>query len=262
MYRFLLAIALMVAMSWTLLAVEPPTTTTENNVTEKTITVAPPAPTDIATDTGFGVTYAKERVIKLPRDANKFFVTVIGNPNDPRFNTIKGWFTTVPTLADLKSQTHFNSISTSQVDYKDKYAKYVPATPLVRVQTAKGGVIYQVSGDNIPMSGESLSRAINTELLDRWRERRQDRNNANPNNNRKNVDVDEDSFDEGEGNLDEENMDDEEDPNGGLKIPDTAPPVLDYLDDKIAVAIAGLLGVIAIGGWFLVQRAKAQNHVL
>ena len=89
----------------------------------------------------------------------------------------------VPELARLKSETHFNVVTTTQADYKDRYANWAKNPPAIFVTTAKGGTVFKATGDSLPMSGQAMSRAINTEFLRRWRERHLDRNNNN--NNRK-----------------------------------------------------------------------------
>lgn len=227
-------------------------TSTEASATAETVTVEPPATVELTTDPGFGVKYTKERIIRLPKDGNKFFVTVIGDPNDSKFNTIKTWFQDVPELAKLKSETHFNAVPTTRADYKERYAKNVPNTPLIRVQTATGGVVYQVSGANIPMTGQALSRSINTEFLRRWRERRLDRqNNGNGNNNNgnNNADDEEDQPDDEEGDQAD---------NGG-KIPDTNPSVVSTLSDEETLALFGFLGFVVIGGFTFYQHQKARR---
>lgn len=253
MKRFLLSAMLLLALgSAAAIATEatppvtpPSTAPAPPTITEQTITVEPPTPTEFVTDRGYGVRYTKERVVHLPQDGNKFFVTVFGNPNDPKFNEIKGWFVNVPELAKLKAETNFNAISTTSVDYRDKYAKHVATTPTIRVQTAAGGVVYQVSGASIPMSGQALSKAVNTEFLRRWRERRLDRINNNGNGNNRQADVDADGDDE------EEEVD--SDKGDHNKFPDTQPAPYELMSDETTVAVcilgAGLLGVLVIGGF-------------
>lgn len=250
MYRLLLSAMLIVGLS--VMAVAQDAATSEDETpTEQTITVEPPTPTELTTDAGFGVKYTKERVIHLPQDSGKFFVTIFGNPADARFQDIKGWFNDVPELARLKSETHFNTISTTQADFRDRYAKNVATTPMIRVQTAAGGVVYQVSGKSIPMSGQSLSRAINTEFLRRWRQRRLERENQGNNNNRK-VDVDKedaDPDDEADGDAADENM-----------IPDTSPGTVDMISDEAILVFAGLAGIATFGGFALMQQMKRRTH--
>lgn len=225
--------------------------------TDFTITVDGPTITEseLTSDPGYGVKYTKERIIKLPQDSNKFFVTVIGNPNDVRFNQIKGWFKDVPELAKLKGETHFNAISTTQADYKERYGKTVSAVPLIRVQTAKGAVVYQVSGTNLPMSGQALSRSINTEFLRRWRERRID----NRQNNNKNDNSDDQADDEDSDQADDEEADQEN--GGGLRdtIPDQGAPLSMAVGEAEALVLAGLLGTLLIGGWCFVQHIKQRS---
>lgn len=119
-------------------------------------------------DPAYGVRYTEERVVVLPKDADKCYLSVLGTPGDARYAEIQGWFKS-GNLKAIKDQTHFNAIGTDTVMFKDRYAKSTGTTPCVRLQLADGRVAYQVSGNNIPMSAESLYIALNGECQRRWR---------------------------------------------------------------------------------------------
>lgn len=127
------------------------------------------AKAEVKADSAYGVKYAEARVINLPQDENKLYLSVIGSPSDATFATIQNWFETVPELKSVKAQTHFNAIETTSEMYHSRYASTIKGTPCVRLQTADGTVVYECAGRNIPMSAQALSNSINTECLRRWR---------------------------------------------------------------------------------------------
>ena len=124
-------------------------------------------PSALKADEAYGVKYAKKRVIKLPADESKWYICVFGNPTDTKYMTVKSWFNSHPSLKHLKRQTHFHSIPSTSVMYRDRYAKSTPKLPCVRIQAANSKVVYQVCGQRIPMSADALDQAIRTELFRR-----------------------------------------------------------------------------------------------
>ena len=110
-------------------------------------------------DTVNGV-LAEERVVSLPQDQGKWYVSVVGNSTDPRYNEIVGWFDTNASLKKLKNQVHFCPITTDTAIYQARYAANVKGLPTVRVQQPDGTVVYEASGKNLPMTAEGLYGAI------------------------------------------------------------------------------------------------------
>ena len=115
-------------------------------------------------DPAYGVVYSEEQITNLPQDQNRYYVSVLGSPSEQKYQQVKSWFTSHKGLASLRNQTHFNEITTDSVMYTERYAKTVAQTPCVRVQDAQGNVIYQASGNHIPMSAEALHKGIATEF--------------------------------------------------------------------------------------------------
>ena len=107
-------------------------------------------------DAAFGVVYTQEQVVQLPQDAGKSYLTVFGVEGDTRYEQVKGWLKNDPQLTTLKSQTIYNTYSTTSTMFRERYAQGVEATPCVRLQKADGTVIYQASGFGIPMSADGL----------------------------------------------------------------------------------------------------------
>jgi len=116
-------------------------------------------------DTVNGV-LAEERVVNLPQDSAKWYVSVVGSANDARYNGVVGWFSTNTNLKKLKDQVHFCQVTSDTAIYKDRYAANVKGLPTVRVQKPDGVVVYEASGKNLPMTAEGLygviAGAVNT----------------------------------------------------------------------------------------------------
>ena len=100
----------------------------------------------------------QERVVKLPEDGSKWYVSVVGS--DARYQEILGWFNTHKKLSDLKAATHFCPITPASPLYKERYAPNCKVLPTVRVQDSKGVVVYEAAGNQIPMSPGGLYAAI------------------------------------------------------------------------------------------------------
>lgn len=63
-------------------------------------------------DANGGVYYTSDRVIDLPQDQNRWYVTVIGDPANTQFQQVTEWFETHPELRKLTQATHFSVMST------------------------------------------------------------------------------------------------------------------------------------------------------
>jgi len=110
-------------------------------------------------DTVNGV-LAEERVVNLPNDQGKWYVSVVGNVNDATYLRVLGWFNTNASLKSLKNKVHFCQVTNDTAIYKERYAGNVKALPTVRVQKSDGTVVYEVSGKSIPMTASGLYGAM------------------------------------------------------------------------------------------------------
>jgi hypothetical protein len=110
-------------------------------------------------DTVNGV-LAEERVVNLPQDAGKWYISVVGNANDARYNEIVGWFSTNASLKKLKNQVHFCQVTSETAAYKERYAGNIKGLPTVRMQRADGTVIYEAAGKGIPLTASGLNGAL------------------------------------------------------------------------------------------------------
>lgn len=101
-----------------------------------------------------------ERVIELPNDGGKWYVTVMGDKHNHYYTDVVGWFSSHDGLKSLKSKTHFHAINSDTAMYKDRYAAEVKALPTIRVQDSEGRVAFERWDNNIPISAEALYSAI------------------------------------------------------------------------------------------------------
>lgn len=113
----------------------------------------------------------KERVINLPEDGDKWYLSVVGE--GPEYQKILNWFKKGE-LKTLKSQVHFCQV-TPKSPLWSRYKNNIKGMPTVRLQDAQGYVIYEVAADNIPTTATGLHMAMATtvsakEILP-WRRR-------------------------------------------------------------------------------------------
>lgn len=213
-------------------SVEAPVT---SSVIEDTITITTDNDeTPTKADPAFGVKHTEVRIVKLPQDANRPFLSIYGKPDDPKVKQLKTWFDKNAELHGIKVQSHYNFIDMTQRGNIEKYGPSIPALPCVRIQEFDGKPVYQVSGKNIPMSAEAMSKSTNTELFRRWRNWRnrnddefRDRNN--------------DRNDRNDGQPDN-GLDDEENDYGDN---DNAQPDKDASPEVEAIGLA--IGILALG---------------
>lgn len=118
---------------------------------------AVPAFADIATANGV---LAQERVVNLPNDQGKWYISVVGNAGDAAYRRVLGWFEANASLKDLKNKVHFCPVTSDTAIYQARYASNVKGLPTVRVQQPDGTVVYEASGKNLPMTAEGLFGAI------------------------------------------------------------------------------------------------------
>jgi len=103
---------------------------------------------------------AEERIVSLPKDQGKWYVSVVGNAADPRYNEIVDWFDSSASLKKLKNQVHFCPVTSDTAVYQARYAGNVKGLPTVRMQKADGTVVYEAAGKNIPMTAAGLNGAL------------------------------------------------------------------------------------------------------
>lgn len=118
-----------------------------------------------AADTPYGV-LVEERVVSLPQDSGKWYLSVVGDPRDTRYREILAWFDASEDLKNLKAQVHFWQVASDSAIYRGRYAANVGGLPTVRMQQPDGTVVYEASGDSLPMTAEGLYGALAGGVLD------------------------------------------------------------------------------------------------
>ncbi len=103
---------------------------------------------------------AEERVVNLPQDQAKWYISVVGAADDARYNEVLGWFENNASLTSLKGQVHFCPVTTNTTIYKERYAANIKALPAVRMQMADGVIVYEAAGENLPLTAAGLNGAL------------------------------------------------------------------------------------------------------
>ena len=103
---------------------------------------------------------AEERIINLPNDQGKWYISVVGDARNADYQMILKWFGQDPALRKLKSQVRFCPVTTSSIIYKTRYSTNVKGLPTVRFQNSQGVVIYEAAGKNLPFTAQGLYGAF------------------------------------------------------------------------------------------------------
>lgn len=111
-----------------------------------------------------GVMFQSNRVIALPQDQAKTYCSVFYDPRDAQQAQVVRWFDENSQLADLKRKTHFAAIPSTSTMFAARYAGTVNSLPCIRLQTANGDTLCQMSGNRIPLSAEATASCIETTL--------------------------------------------------------------------------------------------------
>ena len=108
---------------------------------------------------------SEERIVNLPQDQNRWYLSVVGDSGNKEFRTVTRWFTSNAKLVSFRKQTHYRNVTSDTEIFKSRYKGNVDSLPTVRLQDASGVVIYESSGNSIPYSPQalyaSLARAVN-----------------------------------------------------------------------------------------------------
>lgn len=97
-------------------------------------------------------TIVEQQVVNLPEDGKAYYTSLFlkaGWEKDAKSREVKSWFDTNIILSSLKSQTHWNVVTTADPQWKSKYAATVGALPCIALTDSEGNVVYKVSGANI-----------------------------------------------------------------------------------------------------------------
>ena len=121
----------------------------------------------ICTDMVYGVevkntrgVIANERVVELPNDSEKWYLSIVGEDGEARYAEILAWFERDTNLRTLRHQVHFRKIDSDTVIYRARYATNVKGLPTVRLQKHSGEVVYEAAGNSLPLTAEGLYGAL------------------------------------------------------------------------------------------------------
>jgi len=102
----------------------------------------------------------EERIINLPNDQGKWYLSVVGETSDKQYQTILKWFDKDADLYKLRRQVHYIPVSTAKAAYQTRYKPNIEGLPTVRLQNSEGVVVYEAAGDNLPFTPEGLYGAL------------------------------------------------------------------------------------------------------
>lgn len=114
-------------------------------------------------DPAYGVKYTEDRVYNLPKDQGKLFLTVVGKPGEAKFEELKDWFKTNKRLKGIAVQVHFNAYANTDAIAKDRFPN-AKSFPFIRLQNAKAQRLFEVFGQDVPMSPDALANAIERDV--------------------------------------------------------------------------------------------------
>jgi hypothetical protein len=101
----------------------------------------------------------KERIVNLPNDQVKWYLSVVGDPADSQYATVVNWFKSGD-LKKLRNQVHYREIAKGTAAYNERYARNIKGLPTVRLQDHEGVVIYEAAGTSLPMTSGGLYGAL------------------------------------------------------------------------------------------------------
>ena len=96
----------------------------------------------------------------MPQDSEKWYISVVGDESDGRYQEVLGWFDANPKLAKLKNQVMFCPVTRDMPLYAERYKSNVKGLPTVRMQQADGTVVYEAAGTNLPMTAGALEQRV------------------------------------------------------------------------------------------------------
>lgn len=117
----------------------------------------------------------EQRIVNLPEDGKLYYTSLFLPANwqaDPKSRELRAWFDTNVTLASLRSQTHFNVVTTADAQWRTKYAPSVGQVPCIALTDAAGDVVFKACSGNIPNDAKVLATAVSTAVSKRCPNRR------------------------------------------------------------------------------------------
>ena len=111
----------------------------------------------------------EERVINLPQDMGKWYISVVGDANDTNYQRVLSWFNNDTKMKTLRDTVHFCPVTVDTAIYRERYATTIgqykiTSLPCVRLQKPGGLVVYQACGKSIPMTSQGLYGALANDI--------------------------------------------------------------------------------------------------
>jgi hypothetical protein len=117
----------------------------------------------------------QERIINLPNDQGKWYISIVGDSRDAQYQTILKWFREDADLYKLRKQVHYIPVATegrTKAVYLERYKPNIEGLPTVRMQNNQGVVIYEAAGDELPFTPDGLYGAMANNVMLRTQCRR------------------------------------------------------------------------------------------
>ena len=99
---------------------------------------------------------AQERVVDLPQDSEKWYLSVVGSTKNEHYLTLLKWFNEDPNLRKFRSMVHYRTIEKGTAVYNERYYPNLKGLPTVRLQKSDGEVVYEAHASALPLSAGGL----------------------------------------------------------------------------------------------------------
>lgn len=113
------------------------------------------------TDAAYGVRYTQEQIVTLPQDQGRWYLSIFGNEGEVRFEGLKSWFANDAQLQGIRTQAHYNTYRADSTMFAQRYAQSTNV-PCVRLQDSTGAVVFEATGNEIPISAQALYNSMTT----------------------------------------------------------------------------------------------------
>ena len=121
----------------------------------------------LSADPNYGVKYnAEQRVVTLPQDQGKWYVSLFGDPSDARYQELQKWFR-ASRVGPSQTAGPLQRVQRVRSAISTRYAKNMAGLPCVRVQNHQGIVTSEFWAEYIPMTPDALYNGIREDILDK-----------------------------------------------------------------------------------------------
>ena len=99
---------------------------------------------------------AQERVVDLPQDSEKWYLSVVGSTENDHYKALLKWFDEDANLRKFRSMVHYRTIEKGTAVYNERYYPNLKGLPTVRLQKSNGEVVYEAHASALPISAGGL----------------------------------------------------------------------------------------------------------